>query len=682
MNRQSTLTQSYLKLLRGKSSKDMSSQEYQKVFNHVKLIYKKDMTVNTPTETVLKVHPFTLFKADSRGRLMWDLFMIGILIYLAISIPFYIGFYVPIQGGLVQIEFIVQLALLFDVAITMNTSYYVKGSLVVSRKKILLRYFKGWFWPDILSSFPYNWFIKSPFQDEENYDYNSDFFKFSQIISLIKVLRLARAVKLLKLAKAKKILSSIEDALVNHKMSISFVFMKLVIFMMLVAHWAACIWHISAVESSTIDDITWKKVLELANERPLQTGELYVSALYWAFTTMATVGFGDIHPYNTTEMIIGIFTMASSSTVFAYILGTFSSLINSATANETTHREIIIAVNRYMKKTNLPVDLQFRVRRYLDNIFRSQNKSDLAEENVMQMLSLSLKDEIYTFMHGNIISSCAFFKSGGLSASILSQIHRILKFEAFAPTDSVFKQGETSRTLYFILSGKVDLSHLNTEYSYITLQPRTCFGEIGFFTGKPRTATAKCIGFTEFFSVLHEEFEGLISESSVDMALMENVKSSCLDDDFSALQLSCYLCSKVGHIANSCKTILFNFDKELQKKTKLKDQEFRSKLIRVDKEEMKKKKRNIGRVPMRRFRGEKGLGEKIKEFAMRKEESLKYKEKKSAVDAMQKRYSFIYNITESSHEDEDERIREAIFDVNLIKNEEDSADELCNRSES
>ena len=569
-----------------------------------------------------------------------------------------------------------QISLLLDIIISINTSYFIKGTLIVSRKKIALKYFKGWFWLDILSSFPYNWFISSPFQAEAIYDYSTNFSNISQVMAMMRMLRVARALKLIKIIKAKKILSTIEDTLIDHKISMSFIFMKLITFMILVAHWVACMWHFSAVITSDSEPVTWLKIFELSIQESSQTGVAYVTALYWAFTTMATVGYGDIHPYSSTEMVIGIVTMASSSTIFAYILGTVSSLINTATSKETSHREIIIAVNRYMKKTKLPSDLQFRVRRYLDHIFRSQNKSDIAEENIMQMLSLTLKDEIYTHLHGDIIESCNFFKSGGLSGGILSQIHRIMKFEAFAPNDSVFNQKETSRILYFILSGQVDLHHGETNYSYITLQPRTSFGEIGFFAGKPRTASAKCKAFTEFFSVVYDDFMELISGSTVDVALMDMVRLKCEEDDYSILQISCYLCSKLGHIASSCKLILFNLDREIQKRAKLADQENRSKIVSVNKSSAanEKKKRHNIKVGIKHFRKQSELHDKIKEFSMKKEDSLSSKDKIQFEEETQKRYSFIYNITESSHESDDEYIREAAFNMNLLKKEESSED--------
>lgn len=668
-NRRNTLTQSYISLVNNKSLSCKNIEKYKQVVDHVKLIYRKDMTVaNNTTENTIQEHPRLLFKPDSIIRLSWDIYMLFLMIYLAVSIPFYISFYIPIRGSLTYIEFIVQVSLLLDILVTANTSYFFKGTPVVSRKKILWKYLKGWFWPDILSSFPYNWLYNSPFNDEVLYEYDQDFFKISQILKLIRILRIFRALKLIKLTKVKKIMTSIEDALVNHKVAMVFIFVKLILVMILVAHWVACVWHLSAVESAASEPVTWLKVQLEVHQKPFGTAEVYVTALYWAFTTMVSVGYGDIKPYSTTEMAIGIFTMACSSTIFAYIIGTFNSLITSATAKETTHREIIIAVNRYMKKAQLPVDLQFRVRRYLDYMYQSQNKSDIAEENIMQMLSLKLKDEIYTFLHGDIIKSCKFFTKredeGGLSREILSQVHRILKFEAFAPTDTIFKQGETSRLLYFVLSGKVDLYHHNTDYSYITLQSGTCFGEIGFFTGKPRTTSAKCLAFTEFFSMSFDDLSMLANESVKDQQVLETIKSSCEFDDYSILMINCYMCGTLGHIANNCKMILFNLDKEAQKNSKI-NEEKKSKTVKVGKEERKimvNRRRNI-RAGIKHFRNGETLSNKINNFALFKEESLKAKE--NLRESGPKKYSFIYNITESSHEEEDDRLQDPRFIVKV-----------------
>lgn len=53
----------------------------------------------------------------------------------------------------------------------------------------------------------------------------------------------------------------------------------------------------------------------------------YVTALYWAFMTMTTVGYGDVVPQNSNERIVTIMMMAISTGIFAWLMGYIGSII-------------------------------------------------------------------------------------------------------------------------------------------------------------------------------------------------------------------------------------------------------------------------------------------------------------------------------------------------------------------
>lgn len=71
----------------------------------------------------------------------------------------------------------------------------------------------------------------------------------------------------------------------------------------------------------------------------------------------------------------------------------------------------------------------------------------------------------------------------------------------------IIKEGASGDWVYVILSGKVEISRTIGAKKYIieVLQPGEVFGELGFFAGIPRTATAKAIGETTV-GVIDREF--------------------------------------------------------------------------------------------------------------------------------------------------------------------------------
>jgi hypothetical protein len=52
--------------------------------------------------------------------------------------------------------------------------------------------------------------------------------------------------------------------------------------------------------------------------RGLDDGEKYVASVYWALTTMSTIGYGDIVPTNTPERLITMVVMVMGTAIYAY----------------------------------------------------------------------------------------------------------------------------------------------------------------------------------------------------------------------------------------------------------------------------------------------------------------------------------------------------------------------------
>lgn len=52
-----------------------------------------------------------------------------------------------------------------------------------------------------------------------------------------------------------------------------------------------------------------------------------ISVVYFAFTTLATVGYGDFHPISSPELIVGSLFILFGVTVFSFIMGNFIEML-------------------------------------------------------------------------------------------------------------------------------------------------------------------------------------------------------------------------------------------------------------------------------------------------------------------------------------------------------------------
>ena len=74
----------------------------------------------------------------------------------------------------------------------------------------------------------------------------------------------------------------------------------------------------------------WRTKMEAARgEKYARKSHAYLLSLYWAFTTMTTVGYGDIPVVGAAERGFAIVVMIIGGAFFGYIMGTITSLMES-----------------------------------------------------------------------------------------------------------------------------------------------------------------------------------------------------------------------------------------------------------------------------------------------------------------------------------------------------------------
>ena len=472
---------------------------------------------------------------DSNLRTSWDLLSFFFTIYQSIIIPFRISFEVDARGAFYYYETFIDMFFLTEILVTFNTGYYKQGNLVMERKLVILNYLRTWFFMDLFASFPYSIVFgitsgggssdaqtsDSTSQAPQSGGNTSAVYKTPQLLRLLRIVRFLRILRLLRVLKLRKLLMRLEDYIVSDRMNAMVEFMKLMLVIIFIAHWIACLFWYVGYKEWTSSGQSW--ILN-AGIQDSPTEDKYLTSLYWAFTTMTTVGYGDVHPSTPNERLFGFFAMLVAVGVFAYTVGNIGEMVTRLNLQATKYKEKMTYVNQFLIHKDIPKDIRMKVRNYLEYVWTSKKEIKIEEKDVMKILNENLRDKLTLYLNGRILKDIKVFEDFDLE--FLSEITFIFAQVTYMIDDNIIVEDDPGGKIFFIVKGKVAILHRKTRTYIKDLGKDGFFGEIGFFSEKPRQATAKSRDFTHLLVLDHDKFAQKAEEFRKTMHRFYLIKNS------------------------------------------------------------------------------------------------------------------------------------------------------------
>ena len=280
----------------------------------------------------------------------------------------------------------------------------------------------------------------------------------------------------------------------------------LVMMVPIIVHLAACGWIALGSGTAGADP---DKALE------------YTRAMYWAFTTLSTVGYGDISAKTIPQMIFACGIQLVGVAVFGYILSNVASLLSRSDAAREHHMDNLDKIETFMKNHYIPTDLKAKIRAYYHYLWTK--KKGYHDDSLLEGLPAKIQSELFFHINKSIIEKVSFLK--GAEAELIEDLMNELEPRIFVPGERIFRIDEPGDALYLIHSGEVDI--LTRENSKIvSLSEGAFFGEMALLTNQNRMATAKASSFCDVYLLHREAFERVTNAYPEFKSHLEHVVAS------------------------------------------------------------------------------------------------------------------------------------------------------------
>ncbi|XP_040918395.1 potassium voltage-gated channel subfamily H member 6a isoform X2 [Toxotes jaculatrix] len=453
-----------------------------------------------------RIHKWTILHY-SPFKAVWDWVILLLVIYTAIFTPYSAAFLLNevedqrrrtcgyTCNPLNVVDLVVDVMFIVDILINFRTTYVNHNDEVVSHPgHIAQHYFKGWFLIDIVAAIPFDLLIFRSGSEEP---------QTTTLIGLLKTARLLRLVRV-----ARKL-----DRYSEYGAAVLFLLMCT---FALIAHWLACIWyaignvertgsaHIGGMKIGWLDNLA-DQIGKQYNDSDVTSGpsikDKYVTALYFTFSSLTSVGFGNVSPNTNPEKIFSICVMLIGSLMYASIFGNVSAIIQRLYSGTARYHTQMLRVKEFIRFHQIPGSLRQRLEEYFQHAWSYTNGIDM--NAVLKGFPECLQADICLHLNRSLLQNCKAFR--GANKGCLRALAMRFKTTHAPPGDTLVHSGDILTALYFISRGSIEI--LRDDVVVAILGKNDIFGESISLYGRPGKSSAdvRALTYCDLHKILRDD---------------------------------------------------------------------------------------------------------------------------------------------------------------------------------
>eukprot|EP00931_Biecheleriopsis_adriatica_P079865 TRINITY_DN53205_c0_g1_i1.p1 TRINITY_DN53205_c0_g1~~TRINITY_DN53205_c0_g1_i1.p1 ORF type:complete len:696 (+),score=137.44 TRINITY_DN53205_c0_g1_i1:57-2144(+) len=422
------------------------------------LVSKRETLAILHADKVDRSLPYCMVSCTSRVRMAWDCCLCLLLLYIATIMPFLLAFgSAEDKEAESMIGLVLDCFFMLDVVFNFRTTYMESPAEEVSDGyKIACRYCRTWFCFDLISSIPLEYL-------------SGGFLPSLQSLRIVKGGKAFKFLKLLRIAKTAKLLEAsylgelLDEVMMQSSYQTLLAIGRMLIYCFLLCHVLACFMQVSGTG-----------FLESYVYHDPDNFSMYIAALYWAMTTMTTVGYGDITPTTDDERMYAMVAMVVGGAFYGYVVGNVSLIVANRDLNRQAFKDKMNLVNAWLEHRQFSQVLKRRIWLYYKAYLN--NKTALDESNILNELSPELRQDVAAFLIHPQVRNYHLFDN--LPVSAIVRLVPALQHITAEANERISTRGHLGSAMFIITEGTASIERGNPEERQTEiLQEGDGFGE-------------------------------------------------------------------------------------------------------------------------------------------------------------------------------------------------------------